>query len=128
MVLPERIELSTSLSGLMAGAYAGYFFSAAQDILGGLPKGKIGALEFGQRNSPNNTTAEHKAVKGAFKANGIPAIAYALSALPDRGVMSNVLLSAAMQWGTSNQGATRFANLFAKKAPPRGSTDPFGGP
>jgi hypothetical protein len=109
------LKYERDLTALLSGPHLGYFLSNLQDMAGGVPKHTFGPLEFGSRNSPNTETAEHKAVKGAYKFFGVPLAAWALSALPDKGLVSNALFSAALQYGTSNQAAGNVVGLFYER-------------
>lgn len=113
------LKYERDLTALASGPHAGYFLGLAMDMLNGFPKYDLGILQGGARNSENTDTAEHKAVKAAYKFFAVPAISAGLSAVPVAGPATGALAGAAMQKLTSNQTAGNFAGMFFDKAKPR---------
>lgn len=98
------LKYQRDLSGIMAGAQAGYFLQAAGDMLAPLS----GA------GSPDTNTSRYNAVTGAWDMFGVPAAGAALAALPG-GPLTRAGYSAGMQWLTSRGGANAVATALAGK-------------
>ncbi len=93
------LKYERDLSGLFAGAQAGYFLSAATDIA----KWASGA------GSPNTNTATHNGIRGAFNLLAVPAAAVGLSSLPG-GPFARAAYGAALMRATSRGAAESVAD------------------
>jgi hypothetical protein len=95
------LKYERDLSGLFAGAQAGYFLSAATDIA----KWASGA------GSANTNTADHNGIRGAFNLLAVPAAAVGLSSLPG-GPFARAVYGAALMRATSRGTAESVADAL----------------
>ncbi|MCA9232921.1 MAG: hypothetical protein KDA57_19895, partial [Planctomycetales bacterium] len=96
------LRYDRDLTALTAGPQIGYFLAQAQIIL---------EVAFG-RNSPNTNTAERNGVMAAYRMLGVPALNYALSAMP-AGPVIGAVAGGAMQVLSGRQAAEGVADAVA---------------
>lgn len=108
------LRYERDLTTLAAGPGASYLLSQVQNILRGLPKTEFGYNNsgVGLRNSGNTNTAEHTALKAAYRLSAAPAAAWGLAALGQVGPVGNVARYLALTYLTSTGAATTAADAL----------------
>ena len=100
--LMTGLRYERDLTSLTAGAAGGYMAGNIQNILRG--------LSLTGRNSPNNTNAEHSAVKALYRLTAVPAASILLSNMPGASWPAMLVKLTALQMLTSPGAATLAAD------------------
>lgn len=110
--LRTGLKYERDLTALTAGPHVGYFLNAAQGMAGPFIERRGQQNPARDPNKPQPNTAQWNAVKSAYQAFAVPAIAATMSSLPG-GPISGAALGFGLQKLTANSTADKVANAVA---------------